>query len=206
MSNKVLLHCCCAPCTLLPLQVIEATGRQVTLFYYNPNIHPKEEYELRLNTLQEYAEANCLPLSVGLYDPETWEKDVGIYGGPYPLIPGADDYALMEEARKTRCRACYHLRFKTLAAYARERGGGCLEATLTISPYQFIEEALQLLRLCAAEQGIVALAHDWRGLYPESLQQSRALHMYRQNYCGCHYSEQEAALEREARKAARKKA
>ena len=195
-KTSVLLHCCCAPCTLVPLEHLVRAGWQLSLYFYNPNIHPLEEYERRLTVLQDYADANGLALYVGDYDTELWEEKVGMLGGPYPLRKGAHDYQLNEQARKKRCRACYELRFEFLAAQAARTGCNYIDATLTISPYQFTQEALSAINRCAAEQGREALASDWREYYLLSVQRSRALGMYRQKYCGCRFSKAEAKLER----------
>ncbi|MDR1358585.1 MAG: epoxyqueuosine reductase QueH [Coriobacteriales bacterium] len=202
-TTRVLLHCCCAPCTLVPLASLLEEGWQVSLYFYNPNIHPEEEYVKRLGILQEYAKERGMPLSVGVYDPEAWERNVGVHGGPYPLITGASDYTTMKTARTARCKACYHLRFEALATHGRATGEHALDTTLTISPYQATREAREVLTQHAAAQGLRALATDWRSFYAEATQRSRALGMYRQNYCGCHYSQQEAEIERQARKTAK---
>ncbi|MDR1088363.1 MAG: epoxyqueuosine reductase QueH [Coriobacteriales bacterium] len=205
-DSRVLLHCCCAPCTQVPLASLQDEGWQVSLYFYNPNIHPAEEYAKRLCTLREYAEANAVPLALGPYDPQTWEETVGIHGGPYPIIEGASDAPAMRAARTARCRACYQLRFEALAAHAEATACHGLDTTLTISPYQCTREAQSALAQCAESLGLTALATDWRSFYAEATRRSRVLGMYRQNYCGCHYSEQEARLEKQARKRARQAA
>jgi len=202
-DKVILLHCCCAPCTILPLESLQRDGWQVALYYYNPNIHPQEEYEHRLAVLKDFAEAQAVSLQVGAYDKERWEEEVGVLGGPYPLIAKAGNFSQMEDAKRKRCRACYDLRFKTLASVGAAQGFQNLCTTLTISPYQFTREVQDSLTASAAEQSREALAMDWSSLYPQSVQRSRELGMYRQNYCGCRYSVEEAMLERAARKAER---
>lgn len=202
-TNNLLLHCCCAPCTLLPLESLTDEGWRVALYYYNPNIHPFEEYEKRLSVMQELASSSQVVLHVGAYDVDAWEERVGIGGGPYPLIPNAGDFAEMEAAKKLRCAACYALRFEALAAHALTMNIERLDTTLTISPYQFTQQVAQELAASALKYRGEALASDWRRLYPEATKKSRALGMYRQNYCGCRFSFEEARLERLARKEAR---
>ena len=175
------------------------SGRAVALYFYNPNIQPEEEYERRLAVLESFVEGQGVSLQVGPYDAGLWEEHVGILGGPYPLLPGSDDYALMEAARKKRCRACYELRFREAAAFGARAGYRYLDTTLTISPYQYTLEAQSALKDSGEEQGREVLATDWSGSYPQSVQRSRALGMYRQNYCGCRFSRQEAELERQAK-------
>jgi predicted adenine nucleotide alpha hydrolase (AANH) superfamily ATPase len=206
-ENTLLLHSCCAPCTTAPLDALLSTGEQVDLFFYNPNIQPLEEYQRRLDALRAFLNAGPqqVVLHTGSYDEALWEKEVACWGGPYPLINGASDYAAFKEARKQRCTACYKLRFKALAAFAAAQGYRQLDTTLTISPYQFLPEIQETLEECASRHGLTVRRSDWSRYYPESTRCSRALGLYRQNYCGCRFSYQEAELERQARRSARKK-
>jgi len=137
-----------------------------------------------------------LSLQVGPYDVELWEEKVGVFGGPYPLIKGAEDYEVMKEAKKRRCRACYDLRFGALADYAETIGSRHLEATISISPYQFTQEVLEALGKNATARGLESLGTDWRAQYQDSVNRSRSLALYRQKYCGCRFSQEEADLER----------
>ena len=178
---------------------------RVKLYYSNPNIHPKEEYDLRRTTLEDYATTQGVPYEVGPYEPDLWNERVGLYGGPYPLIPGAENFEMNLAAKKRRCLACYRLRFEQLALCAHSEGLEYLDSTLTISPYQFAQEIKQALSESAQERRLSSLDNDWRPYYAEATSKSLSLGMYRQNYCGCFYSEEEARLERQARKAAKRK-
>lgn len=188
----------------MPLRELSRTDVELVAFYSNSNIHPKEEYELRLATLKAYLKDKEIPLQTGEYDPELWKETVGIFGGPYPLIQDDETYEEMLAARKQRCAACYRLRFDTLAAAAKKLGATHIASTLTISPYQFIDLINDALVHSAQSYGVQAMLTDWHSLYQDATRTSRELGMYRQNYCGCHYSKEEAAIEREARKRARK--
>lgn len=115
-------------------------------------------------------------------------------------------FAHLYSDRDNRCRACYRLRLEELARYAHEHGFDAIGTTLCVSPYQYtsiIKEELE--RAAAHYDGLTALFEDFRPYYPNATKRSRDLGMYRQNYCGCAYSNKEAAAERAARKAARKK-
>lgn len=115
-------------------------------------------------------------------------------------------FAHLYSNRDNRCRACYRLRLEELARYAHEHGFNAIGTTLSVSPYQYtsiIKEELE--RAAAHYDGLTALFEDFRPYYPNATKRSRDLGMYRQNYCGCAYSDKEAAAERAARKAARKK-
>ena len=212
LEKKLLLHCCCAPCTLLPLETLLREGWDLSLYFYNPNIQPAEEYRLRLETLHSLLDSQFdgISLYTGLYEPALWEERVGVFGGPYPLITDSSDYPDLLEKRKLRCAACYRLRFEALATFGAELGDGkgsyCLDTTLTISPYQFIPEAREALTKSAAAQSLEAHMTDWREYYQLSIGRYRELGLYRQNSCGCRYSRQEAELERHAIRRTRSKA
>ena len=108
-----------------------------------------------------------------------------------------------ERARQARCRACYRLRFEEAAAYAAAHGFDALGTTLSVSPYQYTAVIHEELARACARAGIAARFDDWRPYYDEATRRSREEGLYRQNYCGCRFSDEEAAAERALRKAAR---
>jgi predicted adenine nucleotide alpha hydrolase (AANH) superfamily ATPase len=179
-------------------------GFSVATAFVNSNIHPKEEYALRIGTWMDYAKTRGIPTFEGAYDPQLWEKTVGVHGGPYPLLEAAPGYRENLAQRQVRCAACYRLRFEELASLASQNGFAAISSTLTISPYQFTPLILAELERAAHAVGLQAVAHDFSEHYAETSRRSRELGMYRQNYCGCRYSQEEAQLERAERKAARK--
>ena len=187
---KLLLHACCGPCSLEPYRILSEEGHDITIAYIDPNIHPVGEYEHRASTIKSWASDEGIELVEGLYDPQTWENVVGVFGTD----------------REARCRACYRLRFERTAALAHEMGFEGISTTLSVSPYQFTEKIAEELERAAAPYGLAACFHDFRPNYPEATRRSRELGMYRQNYCGCHFSYLEAEREREERKVARKAA
>ncbi|MCL2883379.1 MAG: epoxyqueuosine reductase QueH [Coriobacteriia bacterium] len=195
---RLLLHSCCAPCSLEPTRLLKEQGLGFELWYGNDNIHPEGEFRARLGALKAYAEAEQIPLTVPVHDPLRWQAAIAGLAGVYPLIDGADDYAHNLAAKKARCRACYHQRFAGLASAARAGGFTAISTTLSISPWQFtglIEEEIE--RAAAAYQ-LEAGFVDWREHYARGQERARELGIYRQNYCGCAYSQQEAELERAA--------
>ncbi|MCL2806623.1 MAG: epoxyqueuosine reductase QueH [Coriobacteriia bacterium] len=195
--HTLLLHCCCAPCTTIPLAALQNDDWQVSLFFFNPNIQPQEEYQRRLMCAQSFGAERNSDVVVGEYCTDNWEKEVGALGGPYPLIEGEDNFCQMLKAKKQRCRACYDLRFTALVAHAVELGVMHVDTTLSISPYQFSEEIQLSLEGCARQAKIQSLGSNWSASYGESVRLSRTLGLYRQNYCGCRFSKEEAFLERE---------
>ena len=188
---RCMLHACCGPCSLESTRVLAEAGHELAIAFDNPNIHPQEEYGRRLATLRAFvAQPQGLEVFEGPYDPETWEREVGVHGTDRPA----------------RCRACYALRLERSAARAERLGYEALCTTLTISPYQLTQVILEELEAAATRHGLQPLCIDFRELYPETTRRSRALGMYRQNYCGCRFSIAEAAAQREAAKRQREAA
>ncbi len=213
---KLLLHACCGPCSMEPVRLLRERGIEPSIFYANSNIHPDGEYEHRLDTIKEWSVREDLALAEGTYDPKRWEDVVGRIGDAarerFGVIAGnvLDDGALnagafghgreAENARRARCRACYRIRFEEAARHASEHGFDALGTTLSVSPYQYtdvIEE--ELVRACE-KAGVAALFEDYRPYYDNATKRSREEGLYRQNYCGCRFSDEEAAAERAERK------
>ena len=192
---KLLLHACCGPCSLEPVRILAEAGHDITIAYLNSNIAPASEYEHRIKTLLEWAKSQNIPVIEGPYEPATWQNAI------------KQNWDGTQENRADRCRACYRIRLEELARYAYEHGFEGIGTTLTVSPYQYtdiINEELE--RAAAPYEGLSAVFQDFREFYPQATIRSRELGMYRQNYCGCAYSDAEAAAERAERKAARKAA
>lgn len=222
----MLLHACCGPCSLEPVRLLREEGFNPVIFYANSNIHPAEEYAHRLETLREWAEGEEVPVIEGAYDADAWEATAGRVGDAalerFGMVHGPDPHAAEDEtaanapsvpadseaaaAREARCRACYRLRFEEAARYAREHGYDTLGTTLSVSPYQYTQVIREELERAAAAEGLTAHFEDYRPFYDEATRRSREGGMYRQNYCGCRFSDAEAEAEREERKAARRAA
>ncbi len=197
---KLLLHACCGPCSLEPGRIFAArigeghavsgSGGAFDLLYYNPNIHPENEYGRRLDTCAEFARSQNWGFIERGYDPDRWEQEAGKY----------------ENDRAKRCRACYRLRFAELASVAAASGYDAISTTLSVSPYQSIDVIREELEAAGGAHSLDVLFEDFRPFYQEATRRSRELGMYRQNFCGCRFSEAEAAAEREERRRARKAA
>jgi predicted adenine nucleotide alpha hydrolase (AANH) superfamily ATPase len=184
---KLLLHACCGPCLIEPLDEFSKSASELAIVYTNSNIHPAEEYERRRDTLRAYADGLGATVVELAYDPAAWARAVG---------PRAD-------AGAERCRACYRLRLGEAARYAAENGYDALATTLTISPYQDPDAIRDEGQAAAAHVGIEWVDRDFRSVYPEATRRSRELGMYRQNYCGCELSDVEAQEQRATRRAER---
>lgn len=183
---KILLHACCGPCSIEPVESLMSAGHDITIFFSNSNIHPKDEYDLRLRTLLQWARARRIPVIEDIYNPQEWWSHVA------PM----DDVAPINNEHIQRCSACYHMRLSHAAQYAAGHNFEALSTTLAVSPYQLSEEIHHELVTQAHTYGITLVWIDWRPLYPDSVHDSIALGMYRQKYCGCAFSKAEAESQR----------
>lgn len=221
---KLLLHACCGPCSLEPTRLLAEAGHDITIMYANSNIAPAGEYQHRLETLLAWAHEQGVPVVEGDYDPAAWNAAVreawsldaalatDVSGREWAPLEGATEATIQrglaldgDAHRADRCRACYRMRLEEAARYAAAHGFEGIGTTLTVSPYQYtaiIHEELD--RAVAPYPGLAAVFEDFREQYPEATRRSRELGMYRQNYCGCAYSDAEATAQRAERKAARK--
>ncbi|MDO8880796.1 MAG: epoxyqueuosine reductase QueH [Coriobacteriia bacterium] len=186
---RILLHACCGPCLLEPYDAL-AEGAEVAVCYANPNIAPAEEYVRRRDTLRAYAAQEGIAVTELPYEPQRWAE----------AVAGAGD------DRAARCRACYELRIGMVAVEAARCGYDAVATTLTVSPYQDPVAIREAGEAACARAGIRFLPTDFRERYPEATRRSRALGMYRQNYCGCAPSAVEADRDRAERRTARSSA
>jgi len=185
---RILLHACCGPCLLEPYDALIATGDEVRVAYANPNIHPRGEYERRRDTLLAYAEQAGIDVDELAYNTAAWDAAV----------------AGLEDAPGERCRACFRVRLGAAAEHAASLGFDAVATTLTVSPYQDPDAIREAGEAVCAEAGVEFLVTDFRERYPDATRRSRELGMYRQNYCGCRYSDAEASQARERRRAAKR--
>ncbi|RJQ56165.1 MAG: hypothetical protein C4521_00855 [Actinobacteria bacterium] len=174
MTDGVLLHVCCGPCAIHPVSVLGARSL-VAAYYYNPNIHPAEEYARRLSTAKQYFEQIGLRFVSGPYIPEQYFSAIG-----------------SDVTKPARCEHCYELRLSATAAAAAELGFGSFATTLLVSPYQDREAILAAGRRAAQTNHVDFIEQDFTSGYRAAQQESRERGMYRQKYCGCSYSKDEA--------------
>lgn len=183
---KLAFHVCCAPCMILPSQDLLKRFPDMTLVYYNPNIAPQAEYELRRSFVFREAERFGIEAVELDYDTELWYCEVDV-----------------SEKHPERCLKCYEMRLRGVAKWASTRGYTHLSTSLSISPYQDEEAILEIGKIVARGFGLTFLEESFLALYPESRTTAQELDIYRQNYCGCLPSKAEAEAERAARKAER---
>lgn len=179
--TRLLLHACCAPCSLEPMRMLTEEGFEPTICWTNPNIQPKDEHDRRLVELRHWCAMEGIPLIEAKEDYGAWERSVA------PI--GALD-------RPRRCRACYGLRLAEACRVAVEEDFTFIATTLAVSPYQLFETCNDVLTRLAEARGLAPVIRDFRPWYPEATRRSRELGMYRQNYCGCRFSAAEAAMDR----------
>ena len=178
--NEVLLHACCAPCSSAIVEWMVANGIKPVIFYYNPNIWPREEYEIRKNESKRHAESLGLKWIDGDYDHEQWQQDVcGLEGEP---------------ERGKRCELCFTLRLKATALKAKELGIKYFTTTLASSRWKSLEQIERAGHI--AEQmvdGVTFWAQNWRkgGLYERRNQLLKEFNFYNQQYCGCEFSKRQ---------------
>ena len=170
---KLLLHTCCAPCSIMCIETLRREGIDPVLFWYNPNIHPFKEYKMRKNTLVEYAATIKAKLIIN--------NEYGLRRFIEAIFPDFDN----------RCGYCYRVRLEETAKFAVENDFDAFTSTLFVSPYQN-HELLKLAAEAAAEKyGVKFLYRDFRPFFKEGQEKARELQLYMQKYCGCVFSEEE---------------
>lgn len=184
-SNKVptvLLHSCCAPCSSYVLEYL-SNYFKITIFYYNPNISPKDEFDKRVaeqkRLLSILKTKNPISFIVGNYDNDRYEK----------VIKGLEN----EPERGKRCYICYKLRLEECAKLAKKLEFDYFATTLSISPYKNSDWINEIGRELEQDIDVKYLYADFKKKngYKRSIELSNIYHLYRQNYCGCIYSKKE---------------
>jgi len=178
---KVLLHMCCAPCAIYPLETLRSSGTVVDGYFFNHNIHPYQEYRRRLDTVQQLAALVHLDL---------------ICHDEYRL----EEFLAATAARpEERCRYCYVSRLDRAAQTAAELGYDAFTSTLLYSRYQQHELIRREGEQAAARHGVSFLYDDFRRGWQQGIAASKEMGLYRQQYCGCIYSEKDRYLPKAAR-------
>lgn len=175
--NKVLLHSCCAPCSGEVMEAMRASGLEFTIFFYNPNIHPRAEYDLRKSENIRFADKYGIPFSDADYDTDNW----------FERIRGLEN----EPERGARCTRCFDLRFERTALYAHENDFPVITSCLGISRWKNMEQINDSGERAAARYpGMTYWTFNWRkqGGSERMIEISKQEHFYMQEYCGCIYS------------------
>jgi hypothetical protein len=179
---KLLLHSCCAPCSSYVLEYLTEYF-DITIFYYNPNIYPAEEYDRRVEEQKQLIKAMPLKSNVqflqGEYRPEVF----------YTAVIGLEK----EREGGERCFACYRLRLSEAARVAKEGGFEFFTTTLSISPHKNAEKLNEIGEQVAKEYGVSHLSSDFKKKngFKRSIELSEKYSLYRQDYCGCVFSKRD---------------
>lgn len=192
-EGTLLLHACCAPCSLAIVECLLQNGIRPTLFFYNPNIFPEEEYLHRKEEIIRYAELQGIDCVDADYDHQQWLEDVR--GLEY------------EPERGARCLRCFYLRLKRSAEYAHENGFSVVATTLATSRWKSLEQVSEAGRLAVEPfSDLVFWGENWRkgGLQQRRSELLQCYQFYNQNYCGCEFSKRDV-LAKEASKNLEKK-
>lgn len=176
-SKKILLHSCCAPCCSSIIRRMVSAGLEPTVFFYNPNIYPQEEYERRKREVIRYAAKLAVPCVDADYDSGRWSE----------AVKGYED----EPERGERCSRCFEMRLGKTATHASREGFGVFTTSLGIARWKdFAQVTRAGLKAAGLFPGLVYWEMNWRkGGGTEMMSRiTNEENFYRQNYCGCVYS------------------
>lgn len=171
--DRILLHICCAPCSVAVIEQLKEEGLSPTGFWYNPNIHPYQEYKARRDTLIEYAESIGLPLHI--------KEEYGLDAFTKAVSSNIEQ----------RCNYCYAVRMEETARAAKSLGFSAFTTSLTVSPYQNHELIHKAAQAAAKRHGVAYRPYDFSPRFRQGQSKARELALYMQKYCGCIYSEEE---------------
>ncbi|KLU16470.1 MULTISPECIES: epoxyqueuosine reductase QueH [Xenorhabdus] len=176
-NKKVLLHSCCAPCSGEVMEAMLASGVDFTIFFYNPNIHPLKEYELRKDENIRFAQEMGIPFIDADYDRDNWfERAKGMENEP---------------ERGIRCTMCFDMRFERTALYAYEHGFPVITSSLGISRWKNMQQINECgVRAASRYPDLMYWEYNWRkgGGSARMIEISKREAFYQQEYCGCIYS------------------
>lgn len=195
---KLLLHMCCGPCSCYPVKKLREDGVEPVGYFFNPNIHPYQEWDRRLKTAKEFAEKTGLELRME----ETFRmrdflrRALAAEGDEATPQAGTQEEALRfveayREQKDRRCRMCYTWRLGEAARFASENGFEAFTSTLFYSIYQQHDLMRELAQHFAEVYGVEFYYEDFRVGWQEGIDISLDLGLYRQGYCGCIFSEEE---------------
>ena len=177
-ENVVVLHTCCAPCSSAIIECMMNSGITPVIYYCNPNIYPREEYEIRKNECTRYAQALGLEIVDADYDHENWLREVA----------GMEN----EPERGGRCLKCFKLRLLRTAQFAAQRGIKVITTTLASSRWKSLDQINEAGRWACeeTETPVIWWDQNWRkgGLQERRLQILKEYDFYNQLYCGCEFS------------------
>ena len=176
-DSKVLLHSCCAPCSGSVIEMIHEAGIDLTIYFYNPNIHPRHEYEIRKDENIRYAEKMGIPFIDADYDADRW----------FSITKGHEK----DPERSERCGLCFEMRFVKTAEYAHQHGFGAITSCLGISRWKDFDQVTRAgVKAASLFPGVSYWTLNWRknGGATRMIEIAKNESFYQQQYCGCVYS------------------
>ena len=175
-EKKLLLHSCCAPCAGEVMEALAASDIDTTIFFYNPNIHPIEEYELRKDENIRFAKKLGMPIIDADYDRDEW----------FQRTKGQEN----EPERGERCSTCFDIRFERTSQYASDNDFDLISSTLGISRWKDMDQINASGERSSEPYNIPYWDFNWRkkGGSSRMLELSKRENFYQQEYCGCVYS------------------
>ena len=198
---ELLLHTCCAPCLIYPLERLRQNGLEATGFFYNPNIHPFSEYKNRKQAIEDLKKTVDIEIVYPEYKPEEFfqainpVRDTFLPSGCTVVSNGVN----LKEKTLERCAICWSLRLKKTAEEAKEKGFDAFTTTLLVSPYQDHEKLRKIANDITEEIGIEFYYEDFRQGFRSAHEQAKKKGIYCQKYCGCIYSMSRRFTEHEVR-------
>jgi predicted adenine nucleotide alpha hydrolase (AANH) superfamily ATPase len=177
VADKLLLHSCCAPCSGELMEALLFSGIKYSIYFYNPNIHPRQEYYLRKEENKRFARKHNIEFIDADYDRDRWFK----------LAKGME----YEPERGIRCTMCFDMRFEKTAQYAHENGYKIFTSSLGISRWKNMEQINACgIRAANRYTDVRYWDHNWRkkGGSVRMIKISKKENFYQQHYCGCIYS------------------
>ena len=171
-KNKILLHACCAICSGYPISLLKEMGYEPLVYFYNPNIDSKEEFERRLNAQKILCNYHNVELIVEEYSPQEY----------LDYIKGLEN----EPERGVRCDKCIELRLKKTKEKARELNIENFTTSLVISPHKNFTKISELGK--SLSENYIAIDFKKKDGFLKTNKLSRELNLYRQNYCGCKFA------------------
>lgn len=175
-KKKILLHACCGICSAYPISLLKDMGYCVIVYFYNPNIFPREEYERRLEAEKILCSHFECELIEGEYEPDVY----------YDFVKGLEN----EPEKGARCDKCFELRLSKAAKVAKTLEIDEFTTSMVISPHKNYEKLTSIGKKIAAEEGLDYLCTNFRKQdgFLKTNRISKSLNLYRQNYCGCKFA------------------
>ncbi|MCR5262203.1 MAG: epoxyqueuosine reductase QueH [Candidatus Gastranaerophilales bacterium] len=175
--KQIMLHACCAVCAGYPLELLKEKGYEPVVYFFNPNIHPEEEYTRRLNELIRHCEKYGYKLIIGENSTDEW----------FEYVKGLEN----EPERGERCKKCFEYRLNKTAEKAKELDIDTFTTTLFISPHKVRKDILEKGIQAAEKYALIFDDTDFRKQngFLKTMEIAKAENFYRQKYCGCIYAQ-----------------